>query len=752
MFRRFLKGALSADQSDLVEMRSVPTPIHANEGGYRIPKPEGSVGSERYIEAIPKSNLQSNDVVFYGPGDSISFRVSLGKGTPITLDVHDPLVYLANGPMNGQFDASLIDLSLPVASVSHEYRGSLPYWPSYYDCSAIQRGDYLNWLQSGRKDPNVEFGFVFIYFYGLERRVLIDRADYIAVANEVMRLLLIYGKSNSFRRYGTSLLWMSLYLASHAGELQNTMLANAIKVTTTWTDETLGICLGILQSKSILLPSRLARKIAQRDARSSSSVIVSRHEDEFNKLFKVKYRERCEKGIRLDISKRPKRVDYYPASGSLLRNFHSNDGPSIPPRPDVFGKTAQFKPLIAIWEECIESLRGFSRAKKKSAGEVTADVYESLPPELRQGEHPEEEAWLKAWESNVDEDDWPIVPVSELAAIKQISTRDRLTKSQCGQILATADAIGFGVEPDARITGNNYRWDEKVTLFFHDGQVLNDPTAYAAASVLLRLGASIAEADGSVDEQELTFINEHLQGQFNLSEAESKRLDRLQYLLLHSRSGDNTIGKALAKKLSLKHRRLVGEFLVGVAASDEVICKAEEKALRKAYRSLELDEAELNQLIQRHENSSVSSNDQPEDLQLDLDAVSKIMAETHQVASLLRDAMADDDDGCDNNEDHQESGKGSATVPEPAKPEHKGPQVEVRFGDLDVRYHPFLGSILEIAEWSPDDLRGLADEHGLMLSGAIEAINEWSTDEFGDWLIEEGDLFTIHKQLLGKAS
>ncbi|MDM4015114.1 tellurite resistance TerB family protein [Roseiconus lacunae] len=729
----------------------MPTPSQLNDGGFAIPLPENEGSGERYIEATPKSNLQTSSVVFCGPGDSIKFQVSVGKGDSIELDVQDPLVYIANGPLHGRFDASLIDLSLPIASTSINAQQSLPYWPNYYDCSAIQRGEYLSWLQGGRRDSDVELGFVFIYFYGLERRVLIDRADYVPIANEVMRLLLVYGKSNSFRRYGTSLLWTTIHLASHAGELPTKLLSNAIRVTKTWTDETLGICLGILHSKSILLPSRLARTIAQRDARSSSSVIVNRHEEEFNKLFKVKYRERFGKGLSLDVSKRAKRVDYYPASGSLLRNLHSDENPSIPPRPDVFGKTAQFKPLIAIWEDSIESLRSFSREKKKSSGEITANVYESLPPELRQGEHPEEEAWLNAWERNVDEDDWPIVPVSELAAIKQIARRDRLTKTQCGQILATADVIGFGVEPDARITGKNYRWDEKVTLFFHDGNVLDDPTGYAAASVLLRLGASIAEADGSIDAEELNFINEHLQGQFNLSEAESKRLDRLQYLLLHSRSGDNTIGKALAKRLSIKHRRLVGEFLVGVAASDEVICKAEQKALRKAYRSLDLDEAELDQLIHRHETTGVNGDSQSDDLQLDLDAVSKIMAETHQVASLLRDAMADEDDDEIADESVSALSSTRSSAKDTAEPRSEV-AADARFGSLDTRYHPLLHSILESTEWSSEAMRSLADEHGLMLIGAVEAINEWSTEEFGDWLIEEGETFTIHAQLIQEES
>ena len=221
--------------------------------------------------------------------------------------------------------------------------------------------------------------------------------------------------------------------------------------------------------------------------------------------------------------------------------------------------------------------------------------------------------------------------------------------------------------------------------------------------------------------------------------------------MLHSRSGDNTIGKALAKKLSIKHRRLVGDFLVGVAASDEVICKAAQKALRKAFRSLALDEAELDQLIDRHQSAKDVEGDQPEDLKLDLDVVSKIMAETHQVASLLRDAMADEDDD-DYIAEEDESLQHHASTSNDTDTMPDATAAEQRFGSLDARYHAMLISLLSAPEWSAAEMRSLAEQNGLMLSGAVEAMNEWSTDEFGDWLIEEGDTYTIHAHLLEDAS
>ena len=104
--------------------------------------------------------------------------------------------------------------------------------------------------------------------------------------------------------------------------------------------------------------------------------------------------------------------------------------------------------------------------------------------------------------------------------MKAIPSRERLTKAQCTRLLRTADAIGLGVEPDPRMTGKNYRWDERVTLFFLDREDGEDATNYIAASVLLRLGASIAEADGQVDKEELTFflqcVREHCRLQRDL--------------------------------------------------------------------------------------------------------------------------------------------------------------------------------------------------------------------------------------------
>ena len=740
MFRRFIKGR-SADDA-LVEIR--PSCESERLARTRIPKPPSQnqpSAPQQVRQSAPVTDVPAEAIYFYG----VDSELKLGNRT-----LRDPMIYATGASVGGIFGASLFDTTLPIAKPQSSFVESLPYWPTYFDCTPAQRYQYLRWLLKGRKDPSIELGYVFIFFYGLERHVVIDRADLIPVACELIRLLKIYDQSNSFRRYASSLLWLTLYLASREQPVPKNTIEEAMAVTHRWYDDQLGLCLAVMHASGTPMSVNLAMVVAEHDTRSSNSVIVRRHRDEFQRLFASLYKDAFGDGIKLDAAKRAKRVDYHPASGTLLRSIGSSKEYAIPSRVDVLGKTAQFKPLVAIWENAIEQLKAFSRANRKSGGEVTTEVYESLPAELQDGAHPEEEAWMNAWESHTDHDDWPIVPVSALASIKGVPRRDRLTKTQCARLLATSDCIGLGVEPDARITGKNYRWDERVTLFFLEKKDSDDPTNYIAASVLLRLGASIAEADGHVDESELTFINEHLQGQFNLSESESKRLDRLQYLILHSRSGDNSITKTLAKHLPLEQRKLVGEFLVGVAASDEIITSDELKALRKAYKSLELDVADMERLVARHEDSSETPDEGHPELRLDLQAVSAIMSETSQVATLLRDAMRDDEDEpiepmskeVDSPLAQRNTSSSPVEEPEPS------PESEIDNEELDARYQPFLENVLRRSEWPSAELRSLADEHKLMLSGAIEAINEWSTDRYGDWLIEEGDTYQIHIQLI----
>jgi hypothetical protein len=73
-------------------------------------------------------------------------------------------------------------------------------------------------LATGRSEPETYIGYVFLFFYGLERRLFVDGSkgivcekERVAIVNEVKRLLKIYN-NRSFRGYATNFLGMEWVL------------------------------------------------------------------------------------------------------------------------------------------------------------------------------------------------------------------------------------------------------------------------------------------------------------------------------------------------------------------------------------------------------------------------------------------------------------------------------------------------------------------------------------------------------------
>ena len=71
------------------------------------------------------------------------------------------------------------------------------------------------------------------------------------------------------------------------------------------------------------------------------------------------------------------------------------------------------------------------------------------------------------------------------------------------------------------------------------------------------------------------------------------------------------------------------------------------------------------------------------------------------------------------------------------------------FEGLAPQYRGFLMETLSRPEWQRQELDTLARSHDLMTDGAVETINEWSFDRFGDALLEDGGPIKVHSQLVG---
>jgi len=705
-----------------------------------------------------------------------------------------PMFYVGVAPANTYPDASLIDPSLAVAS---HIKGPIPemgYWPSYAEMAPGQRQCYLRWLAGGRCDPEISIGYVFVFYYGLERRLLLDGQNVAEIMGEVNRLRTIYAGNNSFTGYsGRLLTFLGARALEHLRE-QDLPWYFPVMQDTYCDEATRNAVLAWYVKHRRPLPWQWALKVAHQDPRTPSSVVLTRVKDEFEKLFGVRYQETFGEGLALKAGKSSTTVSYHPSSGTLSALAHTTDeGQRLfhVTLPNVLAKTAQFKPLVKLFARCVDDLRGFSRslAKVEDDEPLTSEAWEKLPPELREHhDHPEQAVWLEVLDRNLTAGSVAYVPASELAIIKGIEQRKKLTASQGSKIADTASKLGYAVEPDPRLTRTGWDWEGRVAVFHDEGpdEHLQPGSPYNAAAVMLQLSLSIAAADGDASEEEIGTITEFMESQLMLTPSAKRRLETLGNVLLRSKISLAGIGKRIQSHLDEDHRRKLGQLLVAVAAADGVFYKQEIAALKRAFKAIGLSPEEAVRMVEELAAESGAHVDEPVPVrkgrrerpgepippppeearsaaavQLDRRAIARILEETRDVSLMLGKVLTEEEEGADWESDGPlpepmpsrpaaPAGELSSVKPDGSAPAG-GPDdtlAELTVDGLDPRYREFLSGLLRRQQWSDVEMRKLAEQNGVMVGGAIEAVNEWSDETLGDFLLEGEGPYTVNQDLL----
>ncbi len=668
----------------------------------------------------------------------------------------DPMVYVALGRPR-EDEASCIDVDLEIGKSAEEAVGGLGHYASYASLTPAQRAKYLKWLATGRTETLTEPGYVFLFFYGLERRLLIERQDLLPIVTEVVRLLQRYAFSGSFE--GCLSRFLAFVLARAGIETLTDSWFEAVftKSHPQPDDDFLAVALAWIFKKNALFSAPWAMKICLQDPRCPSSVILDRLQQQFAMLFESKYRDQFGEGILLRASKRERTLNYRPASPSLL--YRSSSDSIIPPVkiPNVLGIQSQFAPLVSIWSGCIEELRPLSRVVAKGVGIATREAFEVLPEDLKaKVDHPDKPKWDQVVAEHTSEHGFALVAVAKLASIHGVQERAKLTPKQSQALAQTAEHAGFNIEPDARFTNRPYNWDDIVSLLRPENRpALPSDPRYLAASLMLELGVYIAAADGAVEDAEAEQIAHFLESQFLLDPADSQRLEALKRVLVARPLAIIGLGKRLQSTLTKDQRESVARFLTGIAAANGVIDRKELTALRSAYRALDIEFDHLNKLleefrrasqepieVQRGDHSSAQGEPIPAravaketgGFTLDEGLLRRLMADTKAVAEMLGEAMRDADVG------GGEDADGLLTA---------APLDDFRFDGLDFRFHGILSRLLSRPLWQRADYESLAREFSLMPDGTLDAVNTWSYDIFNDAIIvDDGDVFEVQTHLL----
>lgn len=636
--------------------------------------------------------------------------------------------------------------------------GAVPdmgYWPSYAAASPEHRFLYLNWLAGGKKGlPPLE-GLLFLYFYGLERRILHDGQDWGVALTEIVRLLQLdiprrgTREGSSFRHYAGGLLW---FLLGHQPKrFSPRSLSTITHVTEGFSGERAFALVNWCAVHGQRVPAEYAALLARTDSRAKGHTLAHRAGARFKQLFDARFAAAFPNGIAVQHEDRQRTYEYRPATSVLGDAKFTAQSSIVAPRDSTR--------LVGLWNECVEDLRKSERARAKRSGDaITVAEWEALPDELKAGsEHPLR-ARVESMIAEVDNlgglvGDIARLTAGQLAELVDIDRRDKLSKAQSVKLASALEGAGFCVEPDPRVFGSSYGWHEKLSVWAADGEYVAHGPSLRSAACVLQFGMAVALADGNAHDTELAHLAAHLDSAFRLSPLDRRRLDALRIAWIDRGADLIKLGKQLADGLNQDQRKSLGRLLVVLAAMEGQIDREELATLRRAYRSLGLPPDLLEQTIEECCPSVgaglavVQTRDGEADpgeaipamstVTLDMSAVEVLMRETRAVSEALAAAMTD----ADLEAVVEQTAPVTPSAVALAANEHA--PVSTTAG-ISPQLSAFVQALRARSEWPRPEAEQLAREHGLMLNGAIEALNEWAIDALGDPIVEDcGDRLAV---------
>ncbi|VVQ10203.1 TerB N-terminal domain-containing protein [Pseudomonas fluorescens] len=689
----------------------------------------GSVPSKSF--KIPDESTSNTDARWVPAGESITVSGFLLPGG----------MFYVGSVLGGRHDAqepSLINPKLRIAKAFVDIEERLmPYWPSFHTITPEARRGYLQWLAGARSDPLTDTGYVFLFFYGLERRALLDavkdpeaKVELPLIVEEVQRLLSIYGGNRSFRGYAEGFLDYLSYTTVDP----NLYLGPPPQVAAYSYEMPLPLRIGLGQHASNKRPldADWALSWALADPNISKRTPVTRCKEVFSTLFKLKYTSTHPTGLNLARNKTKLKTSYRPASAVLVAPTLS-----LGDLPDVMATSGTRKNLQLLVELCTSELEPYSRylGRNPESAEALEGLLQ-LPVTL----------WPMAARRELDElqfkigDDLIILSFGELAG--RFKSAGALSRDKVLALARALESLHIGMEPDVLAGSKTPKADDQIALFVtqpEDGS-LRASAAYNAASVTLDLASAVASADGDSSTEEVTLLSQHIDSWSHLSVAHRKRLKAHLQIQIQQPPTLASLKKKL-DPLAVDAKRAIASFLAHLAQADGNVSPSEVKLLERVYKALQLDSQLLysdlhgaaagasNASIKRETNTSQSEHGTPNTTTanhgfvLDHERIAELQRETAAVSALLAQVFTDD---------QVEEAEQLVDAAESA------PESSADVAGLDLEHSAFLRLLISRPEWSRSELEAAASDMELMLDGALEQINDMAFERF-DMPVTEGD-------------
>lgn len=614
------------------------------------------------------------------------------------------LVYVAETlePQNGwgQRDNCLIVPSLPVGAQADLSGKSLDYWPSYERLSPAARKAYLDWLASDRSNPDTPIGFVFLYFYGLERRLMLDQdvLEREAILAEVERLVGIYGGKGSFQRYGTELLSAARALEGGRalGEkrplgLGDVPLADRLDI-------------GRRAVARQPVPPALLLSLAVNHPETRLRAAVKRLPDLMAQHFMSRIERDHPDGLVIDLPRRPPMLEitYRAASGTF-------EVPVIGPThavPDVAQMPEPLGYARTVLDTVSEELEDYSEEVLKTNGAAaTIAGLSKLPPELRQ-----QQAAMVAADAiaklNTVADSGQLFALTDLLALLGLK-RTRTIKSGLRDLSGCLADWGMGLVPDPYFAPAMLAEADRVQVFrFGTTKGTGGKPSERYRLVYVMLALSVAGAVDRVGEAERRVLSRLVRKTPGLSEHERTRLTADFDWLEANPLVASDLRHVLKEPVAEVRTALLSDFTV---TAEPVMDDGAAGILERLAKTLGLESA----------GSPHASHD----------AMPRAAggARPALVTRLLNSIFAGGDSPAD------------IEQPSPAA---------VSASELDQRHRVLLDELMTRREWSEEDFERLVQRSGLVSRSVRSKLNDWSVERFDDVILDGDDPISVNSRIV----
>ena len=724
--------------------------IEAGEGRLAISIDDDIGLATVHLRSGIKPGHPATDARWYRPGEPVEVAGFV---------VPDGMVYVGSGlrSVSGWIEPSLIDPDRKVSRRSPDTTGQhVNFWPAYHTIPPSSRSAYLGWLERGRRDPGTPVGYILLFLYGLERRVLVDiasdtslRPELPTIRAEVVELLTHYGDEHAMLRDAATEFIDLINLMMNGPAIEDETTAPLL-VHPVWSvPQRLRIGLGQFAMRRQPIPATWALAWGWYDPNIKLKTPATRCVDEFGKLYAIRYREEFGDGLLVRPGKRRVSVHYRPA------NFGLGDGTlRLESVPNVFASRAASRKIDAVVSSVTSELDPYSRWTGGDAERTKRlAAVARLPPVLVDDSLPAVTRF-RSWASAALKGE-PQVTIDGSSLIAQWASPapEQLSKSEATAMVNLVQIIGFGIEPDVRHGGPAVAAQRPAVLFRLGPAAADDASpAYAAATVFAQLAAVLFDVDGRRAARDLPMAAAAIAASLSVSDADRVRLDA-HLAWLWAANVTLTGLKRRVEALDLDEQSCVGDGLIELATNSGAVTPARVTILQKVYRLLGLDQDMVPSRLHasmtgprstpvRHPAHTGTAGTQAPGFALDADAIRQREADSLVVSDLLGRIF-----------DETEGEHYPAVVSTPAPPDqppHSSTAVDCESDEaivsgLDRAHSRLLRELLTRDAWSRAEFEDLVARFQLMPEAARDVLNEAALDAVEEPLLEGDDDLTINR-------